>query len=45
MEYLVGTRSRPRSRGADAIQRAVDVLEQMGAALARAHDWVSCTAI
>jgi len=39
MEYLVGTPlSTEIARGPMPIQRAVDVLEQMGAALARAHD-------
>ena len=39
MEYLVGTPlSAEISRGPMPIQRAVDILEQMGAALARAHD-------
>ena len=39
MEYLVGTPlSAEISRGPMVIQRAVDILEQMGAALARAHD-------
>ena len=39
MEYLVGTAlSAEISRGPMPIQRAVDILEQMGAALARAHD-------
>jgi serine/threonine protein kinase len=39
MEYLVGTPlSTEIGRGPMPIQRAVDVLEQMGAALARAHD-------
>ena len=39
MEYLVGTPlSQEVSRGSMPIQRAVDILEQMGAALARAHD-------
>ncbi len=39
MEYLVGTPlSAEISRGPMPIHRAVDILEQMGAALARAHD-------
>jgi hypothetical protein len=39
MEYLVGTPlSTEIGRGPMPIQRAVDILEQMGAALARAHD-------
>jgi serine/threonine-protein kinase len=39
MEYLVGTPlSAEIARGQMPIQRAVDILEQMGAALARAHD-------
>src|SRR6187551_2269761 len=39
MEYLVGTPlSTELSKGQMPIERAVDVLEQMGAALARAHD-------
>src|SRR6478752_4412156 len=39
MEYLVGTPlSAEIARGPMPIQRAVDILEQMGAALARAHD-------
>src|SRR5512138_352136 len=39
MEYLVGTPlSAELARGPMAIQRGVDVLEQMCAALARAHD-------
>src|SRR5215510_11227714 len=39
MEYLVGTPlSAEIARGSMPIQRAVDILEQMGAALARAHD-------
>jgi serine/threonine-protein kinase len=39
MEYLVGTPlSAEISRGPMPIQRGVDILEQMGAALARAHD-------
>lgn len=39
MEYLVGTPlSAEINRGPLPIQRAVDILEQMGAALARAHD-------
>jgi eukaryotic-like serine/threonine-protein kinase len=39
MEYLVGTAlSAEIARGPMPIQRAVDILEQMGAALARAHD-------
>jgi len=39
MEYLVGTAlSAEVSRGQMPIARAVDILEQMGAALARAHD-------
>src|SRR6478752_2570240 len=39
MEYLVGTPlSAELARGPMPIQRAVDILEQMGAALARAHD-------
>src|SRR5512138_2032709 len=39
MEYLVGTPlSAELARGPMPIQRGVDVLEQMGAALARAHD-------
>ncbi len=39
MEYLVGTPlSAEISRGPMPLQRAVDILEQMGAALARAHD-------
>jgi eukaryotic-like serine/threonine-protein kinase len=39
MEYLVGTPlSAEIGRGPMPIQRAVDILEQMGAALARAHD-------
>src|SRR5215467_6980383 len=39
MEYLVGTPlSSELSRGPMPIQRGVDILEQMGAALARAHD-------
>jgi serine/threonine protein kinase len=39
MEYLVGTPlSTEIARGPMPIQRAVDILEQMGAALARAHD-------
>src|ERR1051325_2167420 len=39
MEYLVGTPlSAEIFRGPMPIQRAVDILEQMGAALARAHD-------
>jgi serine/threonine-protein kinase len=39
MEYLVGTPlSSEIGRGPMPIQRAVDILEQMGAALARAHD-------
>ncbi len=39
MEYLVGTPlSSEIGRGPMPIQRAVDIVEQMGAALARAHD-------
>src|SRR5262245_50828305 len=39
MEYLVGTPlSAEIARGPMPIQRGVDILEQMGAALARAHD-------
>ncbi len=39
MEYLVGTPlSAEINRGPLPIQRGVDILEQMGAALARAHD-------
>ncbi|HEX2880141.1 MAG TPA: protein kinase [Polyangiaceae bacterium] len=39
MEYLVGTPlSAEIARGQMPMQRAVDILEQMGAALARAHD-------
>ena len=39
MEYLVGTPlSAEIGRGPMPIQRAVDIIEQMGAALARAHD-------
>jgi len=39
MEYLVGTAlSTELARGPMPISRAVDILEQMGAALARAHD-------
>lgn len=39
MEYLVGTPlSSEIARGPMPLQRAVDILEQMGAALARAHD-------
>jgi serine/threonine-protein kinase len=39
MEYLVGTPlSAEIGRGPMPIQRGVDILEQMGAALARAHD-------
>ena len=39
MEYLVGTPlSAEIGRGPMALQRAVDILEQMGAALSRAHD-------
>src|ERR1700742_3473941 len=39
MEYLVGTPlSAEITRGSMPIQRAVDILEQMGSALARAHD-------
>jgi serine/threonine-protein kinase len=39
MEYLVGTPlSAEIARGPMPLQRAVDILEQMGAALARAHD-------
>src|ERR1700733_13597070 len=39
MEYLVGTPlSTELARGPMPIPRAVDILEQMGAALARAHD-------
>ncbi len=39
MEYLVGTAlSTEIGRGQMPIQRAVDILEQMGAALSRAHD-------
>src|SRR6187399_2609667 len=39
MEYLVGTPlSTELARGPMPINRAVDILEQMGAALARAHD-------
>lgn len=39
MEYLVGTAlSTELSRGPMALHRGVDILEQMGAALARAHD-------
>ncbi|MEZ4228309.1 MAG: protein kinase [Polyangiaceae bacterium] len=39
MEYLVGTPlSAEIARGQMPIQRAVDIIEQMGAALARAHD-------
>lgn len=39
MEYLVGTPlSAELARGPMPIHRAVDILEQMGAALARAHD-------
>src|ERR1041385_3758786 len=39
MEYLVGTPlSAEIARGSMPIQLAVDILEQMGAALARAHD-------
>jgi eukaryotic-like serine/threonine-protein kinase len=39
MEYLVGTPlSTELARGPMPIQRGVDILEQMGAALARAHD-------
>lgn len=39
MEYLVGTPlSAEIARGPMPMQRAVDILEQMGAALARAHD-------
>ncbi len=39
MEYLVGTPlSSELARGPMPIQRGVDILEQMGAALARAHD-------
>ncbi|HTQ08411.1 MAG TPA: protein kinase [Polyangiaceae bacterium] len=39
MEYLVGTPlSNELAKGPLAVARAVDVLEQMGAALSRAHD-------
>lgn len=39
MEYLIGTPlSSELARGPMPIQRGVDILEQMGAALARAHD-------
>lgn len=39
MEYLVGTPlSAELARGPLALSRAVDILEQMGAALSRAHD-------
>jgi serine/threonine-protein kinase len=39
MEYLVGTPlSSELARGPIQLSRAVDILEQMGAALARAHD-------
>ena len=39
MEYLVGTAlSSELARGPQPISRSVDILEQMGAALARAHD-------
>ncbi len=39
MEYLVGTPlSSEIARGPLPLQRAVDIIEQMGAALARAHD-------
>jgi serine/threonine-protein kinase len=39
MEYLVGTPlSAEIARGPLLIQRAVDIIEQMGAALSRAHD-------
>jgi serine/threonine-protein kinase len=39
MEYLVGTPlSAEIARGPMALNRGVDILEQMGAALARAHD-------
>ncbi len=39
MEYLVGTPlSSELARGPMPIQRGVDIIEQMGAALARAHD-------
>jgi serine/threonine-protein kinase len=39
MEYLVGTPlSAEIARGPLPLQRAVDIIEQMGAALARAHD-------
>ncbi|HLV19687.1 MAG TPA: protein kinase [Polyangiaceae bacterium] len=39
MEYLVGTPlSAELARGPMPLHRAVDILEQMGAALARAHD-------
>ena len=39
MEYLVGTPlSSELARGPMAMQRAVDIIEQMGAALSRAHD-------
>lgn len=39
MEYLVGTPlSAELARGPMPLQRGVDILEQMGAALARAHD-------
>ncbi len=39
MEYLVGTAlSSELARGALPLSRSVDILEQMGAALARAHD-------
>ncbi len=39
MEYLVGTPlSTELARGPMPLQRAVDIIEQMGAALSRAHD-------
>ncbi len=39
MEYLVGTPlSAELARGPMSLQRAVDIIEQMGAALSRAHD-------